>query len=149
MQGVVVERGGQVAGDRAGDNDLLGLRGKGGQALAARGVEFSEHVVEDEDRCVAVVAEQFEGAEAQREGDRPGFAVRGVALDGHRAEAECQVVAVCADEVDASLGFLLAYRREGREHALGLGLHVSEVGAGRVVGVGADNAVDRGIESEV
>ena len=55
---------------------------------------------------------------------------------------------MCADEVDAALGFLLAYRREGREHALGLGLYVSEVGAGRVVGVCADDAVDRGIEGE-
>ena len=68
---MVVERGGQVAGDRAGDDDLLGLRGQGCQALAARGVELGEDVVEDEDRCVVVVAEQLEGAEAQGEGDRP------------------------------------------------------------------------------
>ena len=74
--------------------------------------------------------------------------MRGVALDGHRAEAEGQVVAVCADEVDAALCFLLSHRREGREHTLGLGLHVGEVGAGRVVGVGADDAVDRGIEGK-
>ena len=71
MQGVVVEGGGQIAGDRAGDDDLLCLRGEGGQALTARGVKLGEDVVKDEDRGVAVVAEQLEGAEAQREGDRP------------------------------------------------------------------------------
>ena len=71
MQGVVVEGRGQVAGDRAGDDDLFGLRGQGREAFTARGVELGEDVVEDEDRGVAVVAEQIEGAEAQREGDRP------------------------------------------------------------------------------
>ena len=71
-----------------------------------------------------------------------------VTLDGHRAEAQGQVVAVCADEVDAALGFLLAHGRQGGEHALRLGLRVGEVRAGRVIGVGADDAVNRGVEGE-
>ena len=65
MQGVVVEGGRQVAGDRAGDDNLFGFRGQGGQAGAAGGVEFGEDVVEDKDRGVAVVAEQLEGAQAR------------------------------------------------------------------------------------
>ena len=127
---------------------MLGLGGQGGQALAPRGVEFGEDVVEDEDRGVAVVSEQLEGSEPKRQGDRPGFAVGGVALDGHRAEAQGQVVAVRAHEVDAALGFLLAHGHQGGEHALRLGLHVGEVGTGRVVRVCSDDSVDRGVEGE-
>ena len=70
VQSVVVEGGGQVARDRAGHDNLFSLGGQGGQARPARGVELGEDVIEDEDRGVAVVAEQLEGAQAQGEGDR-------------------------------------------------------------------------------
>ena len=72
----------------------------------------------------------------------------GVAFDGHGAEAEGQVVAVRADEVDAALGFLLTNECKRCEQTLGLRVHVGEVGAGRVIGIRTDDAVDRSVEGE-
>ena len=81
------QRRGTSSGDRGGDQHLLGAGDQLGQLLAALGVELGEDVVEDQDRVVAVGAQQVVGRQPQRERERPGLAVAGVALDRQRRRA--------------------------------------------------------------
>ena len=75
-------------------------------------VELGEHVVQDEDRVVAVTAQQVVGGQAQGQGVGPGLAVGGVALDRQGADAEGHFVAVRTDEGEAALHLLVAPTRE-------------------------------------
>ena len=83
-----------------------------GELLAALGVELGEHVVEDQDRVVAVGAQQVVRRQPQRERERPRLPVDCVAL--HRqpgvagAERQHQVVAVRADQRDAAVELVVA-----------------------------------------
>ena len=98
------QRRGHVGGDRRGDQHLLGAGDQLGQLVAALGVELGEHVVEDQDRVVAVGAQQVVRRQPQRERERPRLAVAGVALGRQRARAcSTQVVAVRADQGDAAV----------------------------------------------
>ena len=73
--------GRHVGGDRRGDQHLLGAGDEVGELRAALGVELGEDVVEDQDRVVAVRAQQVVRRQAQRQRERPGLPVRGVPLD--------------------------------------------------------------------
>ena len=58
---------GHVRGDRGRDQHLLGPGDELRQLLATVGVELGEDVVEDQDRVVAVGAQQVVRRQAQRE----------------------------------------------------------------------------------
>ena len=97
---------------------------------AALGVELGEHVVQDQDRVVAVGAQQVVRRQPQRQRERPRLAVRGVALDrqplvggARRREGQQQVVAVRADQREAAVELVVAgaapARRGARRRARG------------------------------
>ena len=73
------ERAGHVGGHGRGDQHLLGAGDEVGEPFPAVGVELGEHVVEDQDRVVALGAQQVVRRQPQRERVRPGLAVAGVA----------------------------------------------------------------------
>ena len=71
---------GHVLGHRRGDQHLLGAGNEVGELGPAFAVELGEDVVEDQDRVVAVGAEQVVRRQPQRERERPGLPVGGVPL---------------------------------------------------------------------
>ena len=108
---------GHVVVDRRGHQHLLGAGDQLGQLGATLDVELGEHVVEDQDRVVAVGAQQVVGRQPQRQRERPRLAVAGVAADGQpgpviaSAEAEDQVVAVRADQGDTPVELVVLRAR--------------------------------------
>ena len=119
------QRRGHVGADRRGDQHLLGAGDQLGELGAALGVELGEDVVEDQDRVVAVGAQQVVRRQPQRERERPRLPVRGVALDRQPvlvravAEAEQQLVAVRADQRDAAVELVVAAALDLGEQRLG------------------------------
>ena len=99
------QRRGHVLVHGGGDEHLLVAADEVGQARAAIGVEFGEHVVEDEHRVAqpGLGAQQLGRGEPQRERERPRFAVGRVALDRQAADAQHEVVAVRTDEGEAAI----------------------------------------------
>src|SRR5699024_12001985 len=83
------ERGGDVLGDGGGDEHLAGWLDEFCEAAAAPGIQFGEHVVEDEDGIAfispRVGAQELVGPEPQRERERPGFPVTRVSPSGKAA----------------------------------------------------------------
>src|SRR5690242_6335443 len=98
-----VEHRRDVGGHRRGDQDLFGPGHQRGQPVPAPGVELGEHVVEDQHRVLAALAEQREAGQPQRERQRPGLPVAGVAAGRHAADRQLELVPVRADQADAAL----------------------------------------------
>ena len=134
---------GDVLAYRRGDENLLDAGGHLGEGGAARAVEFGEHVVEQQDGFEAVLAEQTERAEPEREGERPRLAVAREALRGLVAEAEEEVVAMGADQTEAALELVVApageLGQEGRLDEGGVG-EIGLVGSCRAGAAGTGGA---------
>ena len=97
---------GDVLGDSSGDQQLFGTGGELHQFATSRGVEFSEDVVEHDDRFDPLAAHELDRPESQRQRERPRFSVRGETLGHLGPENNVDVVAVRTDKTDAALDLL-------------------------------------------
>ena len=114
------QRRGHVLRDRRGDQHLLGAGDQLGQPLAALGVELGEDVVEDQDRVVAVGAQQVVGRQPQRERERPGLAVaRRTPSPAAVPSVSAQLVAVRTDQADAAVQLVAAAALDLGQQRLG------------------------------
>ena len=83
-----------------------------GQRLAPRGVQFGEHIVEQQHRIATFRPQQLVGGQPQRQRHRPRFAVARKAFRNLIAEPQLEVVAVRTDQADPAFEFGVAPARQ-------------------------------------